>query len=172
MVRRLEVSPVERAIIEAVITDREGREVARVVRGPHSGQVSAVSTVPIYAGSHSEAQILSTLAPGDILTATVRPIGPYGILLSGFQADAEPDKIYCTAYVHPDIAPHSGYLNPALVKIVHDNLRTVLPLIKRGAVAKFTFENKDSVDQELEVVVGLIIGFVDALERIRRLREV
>ena len=144
-----------------------------MVKGPQSGAVAAVSaTVPLFMGSHSEAQVLATLAPGDILSITARPSPPYGLLLSGFQADAEPEAIYVNALIHPDIAPHSGYLSPQIVKIVHDNIKTVLPLITHMSAAKFVFENKSSVDQDLEVTVGMIIGPTEALQRVRRLREV
>jgi hypothetical protein len=166
--RRVEISPIQNFILHVEVRDKDNKVVFERTKGPESGQLAA--TVPALLGAHSEAQIIATLAAGDRLTATLTPSPPYSLLLTGFQGDAAPQSIYVTALVHPDIIPHAGYISPLLCKIVHDNLQIVMPLIRQGQSARFIFENRTATSQDLEAVVGLIVGFDETLMEIRKRR--
>lgn len=126
---------------------------------------------PPLVGRHSEAQVITTLSPGDVLVVKLSPPSQeIGVLLTGFQADCEPETVYAIAHWHPEVQPHEGYVTPALVEIVNQNLREVMPLIAQGQTMVFRFENKASYDVDFEVVVGFIIGSYDKLRKFREAR--
>lgn len=129
---------------------------------------------PLYA-RHSEIQAILTLDPGEEIEAIIKAPDPgTGIIITGIDGDFEPEKIYVKVQIpHPFLEPHEGYLTPALLKVVNQNFQYVKPLIKYDANtwARFRFKNVDTAVQDFEIVLGILIGPVEVLEKVERARR-
>lgn len=128
---------------------------------------------PVY-GKHSEVQVIIKIPAGGYVDLKLYPTDiNQALLWSGFAADYPAGVLKVQALPNYswevfEVFPHEAILSPQVEKIVHENVKRILPVVTKEVPMGIRVINLDSTtDHELEVVLGLIYTDKESAYRIK-----